>query len=352
MGTNQSREIKQEAQPAPGRKRRTRATSSDPDEVLCLEDVTNTSLSSIEVKTEPGSKRRKAATTDKKAEISQDATQFGLLEQLRYGKVIKKIAEIRKLTKEGMKKFGAEMVLPRIVVIGNESSGKSSTLERIAGQPVLPCDTGICTRAPVVLELMYDPEAVKAEIFFKGFSGDYEKMKDAEAARRKVQDAMDSLKGVGIAADKEVRVKIVSHDVPTLELVDLPGLVLTRNNCGANKEPENMTQLTIDCTKKYVGSADTAVVLCIVAASEPNLRTVKALGLLQECPNYEKLKHSAIGVFAQSDKMYDANYEDEGRCGPRWRLEERLRGSSDDQVPKCELHESTLNYACEAHFEQ
>ena len=64
---------------------------------------------------------------------------FGpLLEQLKYGKVIKKISEIREMTKEDIsKKFGA-LALPRILVIGNESSGKSSTLERIAGQPVLP----------------------------------------------------------------------------------------------------------------------------------------------------------------------------------------------------------------------
>ena len=205
-----------------------------------------------------------------------------LLEQLRYGKLIKKIAEIRQLTKAGMKsKFGEENILPRIIVIGSESSGKSSTLERIAGQPVLPCDTGICTRAPVMLELKYDPEASKARIYFKGFEGDYEEMRDAEQARGRVKEAMDSLKGVGVAADKEVRVKIVSQDVPSLDLVDLPGLVLARNNQGAGgEEPDNISELTIQCAKKYIDSSNTAVVLCIVAASEPNLRTVKVSGLL------------------------------------------------------------------------
>jgi hypothetical protein len=117
-----------------------------------------------------------------------------LLEQLRYGKVIKKISEIRELTKEAMKKIGEEMILPRIIVIGNESSGKSSTLERIAGQPVLPCADGICTRAPVVLELKYDPGAVVAQIYFKGFDGDYVRCKNAEEARQKVQASMETLK--------------------------------------------------------------------------------------------------------------------------------------------------------------
>ena len=234
---------------------------------------------------EPARKRQKRN--------DDEAAAAPLLQQLRYGQVIKKIAEIRKLTTEDkITKFGHRMVLPRIIVIGNESSGKSSTLERIAGQPVLPCDTGICTRAPVVLELKYDPTVLDAEIYFRGFTGEYERMKDAEHARTKVQAAMDSLKDVGVASDKEVRVKIVSQDVPTLDLVDLPGIVLARNNAqGSENEPDCITQHTVECTTRFLASADTAVVLCIVAsadivsAAEPNLRTVnrvKALGLLQE----------------------------------------------------------------------
>jgi len=186
----------------------------------------------------------------------------------------------------------------------------------------------------VVLELKYDPEVTKASISYKGFTdSEFSPCADAEQARQKVKEAMDSLKAVGVAADKEVRVRIVSCDVPTLDLVDLPGLVLARNNAGDDKEPDNISDLTLRCAKQYLESSSTAVVLCIVAASEPNLRTVKALGLLQECSNSASLKDSAIGVFAQSDKLYDANYEDEGRGGPRWRLEERLRGTAGDMVP-------------------
>ena len=263
-----------------------------------------------------------------------EASAAPLLEQLRYGQVIKKIAEIRKLTKEEeKKKIGHQMVLPRIIVIGNESSGKSSTLERIAGQPVLPCDTGICTRAPVVLELKYDPTVLDAQISFRGFTGEYEQVRDAEQARSKVQAAMDSLKDVGVDPDKEVRVKIVSQDVPTLDLVDLPGIVLARNNThGSGNEPDSIAQQTVDCTTRFLASGETGVVLCVVRADEPNLRTVKALGLLQEGSHYEKLKDSTIGVFAQTDRLNDAAYKDEGREGPRWKLEARLRGTADDQV--------------------
>jgi len=91
-----------------------------------------------------------------------------LFEQFCHGNVIEAVSKIRELKDEEMKKIGEEMILPRIIVIGNESSGKSSTLDRIAGQPVLPCADGICTRAPVVLELKYDPGAVTTQFFSRG----------------------------------------------------------------------------------------------------------------------------------------------------------------------------------------
>ena len=43
--------------------------------------------------------------------------------------------------------------LPQIVVIGSQSSGKSSVLESIVGKDFLPRGTGIVTRRPLVLQL-------------------------------------------------------------------------------------------------------------------------------------------------------------------------------------------------------
>ena len=43
--------------------------------------------------------------------------------------------------------------LPQIVVIGGQSSGKSSVLESIVGRSFLPRGTGIVTRRPLVLQL-------------------------------------------------------------------------------------------------------------------------------------------------------------------------------------------------------
>lgn len=53
--------------------------------------------------------------------------------------------------------------LPQIIVVGEQSSGKSSVLESLVRRNFLPRGTGIVTRCPLVLQLNYIP---KDETFF------------------------------------------------------------------------------------------------------------------------------------------------------------------------------------------
>lgn len=52
--------------------------------------------------------------------------------------------------------------LPQIVVVGGQSSGKSSVLEAIVGRSFLPRGHGIITRRPLVLQL-YNTQALTEE---------------------------------------------------------------------------------------------------------------------------------------------------------------------------------------------
>src|SRR6187549_1119094 len=47
--------------------------------------------------------------------------------------------------------------LPQIVVVGEQSSGKSSVLENLVGRDFLPRGSGIVTRRPLVLQLINLP---------------------------------------------------------------------------------------------------------------------------------------------------------------------------------------------------
>lgn len=52
---------------------------------------------------------------------------------------------------------GDALDLPQIVVVGSQSSGKSSVLETIVGRDFLPRGSGIVTRRPLVLQLIHTP---------------------------------------------------------------------------------------------------------------------------------------------------------------------------------------------------
>ena len=56
--------------------------------------------------------------------------------------------------------------MPQIVVIGGQSSGKSSVLESIVGRDFLPRGTNIVTRRPIIIQLINTPSAVQDWIEF------------------------------------------------------------------------------------------------------------------------------------------------------------------------------------------
>ena len=57
--------------------------------------------------------------------------------------------------KHGLDDVRFKFSVPRIVAIGEESSGKSSTLERIAMLKIFPSDRRLCTRMPIELRLRH-----------------------------------------------------------------------------------------------------------------------------------------------------------------------------------------------------
>jgi GTP-binding protein EngB required for normal cell division len=50
--------------------------------------------------------------------------------------------------------------LPQIVVVGSQSSGKSSVLESLVGRDFLPRGSGIVTRRPLILQLVNTKDSI------------------------------------------------------------------------------------------------------------------------------------------------------------------------------------------------
>ena len=51
--------------------------------------------------------------------------------------------------------------LPQIVIVGSQSSGKSSVIESLVGRSILPRGTGIVTRRPLILQLIYTQKVMR-----------------------------------------------------------------------------------------------------------------------------------------------------------------------------------------------
>jgi len=63
--------------------------------------------------------------------------------------IVNKLQEI--LTKASV---NCKVKLPQMVIVGSQSSGKSSVIEAIVGKEFLPRGTGIVTRRPLILQLI------------------------------------------------------------------------------------------------------------------------------------------------------------------------------------------------------
>lgn len=119
--------------------------------------------------------------------------------------------------------------LPQVAVIGSQSSGKSSVLEALVGRDFLPRGSDICTRRPLVLQLIQlvrRPDD-KSEVMEWGefLHTPGKRFTDFSLIRKEIlaetERELGSNKGI---SDKQIRLKIFSPSVLNITLVDLPGI--------------------------------------------------------------------------------------------------------------------------------
>ena len=123
-------------------------------------------------------------------------------------------------------------IVSTIVVMGEESCGKTSTLMRISGI-TLPTARKTCTRVAHVIQMRQgDSPQIRITLLdhkrnvvhSKGvFQGPHYDLDDICKTIRATQDALD-LGSVGFSEDYEIQIEKDGHDF-NLTLVDLPGLV-------------------------------------------------------------------------------------------------------------------------------
>ncbi|KAI8146532.1 Dynamin central region-domain-containing protein [Fennellomyces sp. T-0311] len=114
--------------------------------------------------------------------------------------------------------------LPQIVVVGSQSSGKSSVLETIVQRDFLPRGSGIVTRRPLILQLITQRKP-DAEEYGEFMHARDKRFFDFDEIRQEIERETSRLAGANKGISRTpIHLRIYSPKVLTLTLVDLPGL--------------------------------------------------------------------------------------------------------------------------------
>jgi dynamin 1-like protein len=210
--------------------------------------------------------------------------------------------------------------LPQIVVVGGQSSGKSSVLESIVGRSFLPRGTGIVTRRPLILQL-YNTQTQSNATESGGKDDDSleelddttnnksdnadewgeflhmpgRKFYDFSQIRIEIVAETDRLTGKNRGIDSQpINLKIFSPRVLALTLVDLPGIA----KVPVGDQPADIEKQIHEMCLQFISNPN-AIILAVTSANS-DLANSDALKLAQAV---DPAGNRTVGVLTKLDLM-------------------------------------------------
>ncbi|XP_071407272.1 dynamin-1-like protein isoform X3 [Pithys albifrons albifrons] len=197
---------------------------------------------------------------------------------------------------------GADIIqLPQIVVVGTQSSGKSSVLESLVGRDLLPRGTGVVTRRPLILQLVHvspedgrkgagdenDPatwknprhlsKEVDAAEWGKFLHTKNKIYTDFDEIRQEIENETERISGNNKGISPEpIHLKIFSANVVNLTLVDLPGMT----KVPVGDQPKDIELQIRELILQFISNPN-SIILAVTAANT-DMATSEALKIARE----------------------------------------------------------------------
>lgn len=200
------------------------------------------------------------------------------------------------------------------VVVGSQSSGKSSVLENIVGRDFLPRGSGIVTRRPLILQLInipserddrpkhdevhvpHTPSSVAGQKEWAEFNHiPSRRFYDFQETKREIEAETNRIAGNNKGINRQpINLKIYSPHVLSLTLVDLPGL--TKVPIG--DQPTDIEKQTRNLISEYIAKPNSIVLA--VSPANVDLVNSEALKLAR---HVDPMGKRTIGVLTKLDLM-------------------------------------------------
>ncbi|KAK9459670.1 uncharacterized protein V1516DRAFT_628072 [Lipomyces oligophaga] len=206
----------------------------------------------------------------------------------------RKMIEIRNILQEiassdGRSSSLSRLQLPSIVVIGSQSSGKSSVLEAIVGHEFLPKGNNMVTRRPIELTLINSPELAAEYGEFPALR--MGKITDFTQIQKTLTELNLAIPETEAVSDDPIKLNIYSPHVPDLTLIDLPGYI----QLAAADQPESLKTKISSLCDKYIAAPN---IILAISAADVDLANSTALRASRRVdPRGER----TIGVITKMD---------------------------------------------------
>ncbi|KAG0235537.1 dynamin-like GTPase mgm1 [Actinomortierella wolfii] len=199
----------------------------------------------------------------------------------------KKLIEVRNVLKSI--DHNDTLKLPSIVVIGSQSSGKSSVLEAIVGHEFLPKGHNMVTRRPIELTLIHTPQSKDEYGEFPSLG--LGKVTDFKKIQQTLMDLNMAVPESECVSSKPIELRIYSPNVPDLTMIDLPGYIqITSKN-----QPVTLKEKISELCEKYIQEPNIILAVC---AADVDLANSEAL---RSSRKVDPLGLRTIGVITKMD---------------------------------------------------